>query len=500
METSVLPHSMDAEQALLGCVLYDNAAFERAGDAIRAEHFFDPTHQRLFATVEELIRKGRLADPLTVRDRLGEDAGLKELGGTPFLADLVYHAPPAAHAADYARVIRDLALRRELIRLGGEMIKDAQGGECSAPDQVERAESALFSIVERGQRVGGSKSFDQVLTGAVEAAARAYDRDGGLTGLSSGLHDLDALLGGLNSPDLIILAARPSQGKSALAMNAAFHVARHYAYEQLPNGGRRTTAGGIVQFFSLEMSAEQLGMRILAEVSGVPSDRIRKGQIEAHEFSQIRDAALEIQSAPLFVDDTGGISLAQLCARARRQKRTTGLDLIVVDYLQLVTTPGAWSDNRVQQVSEVSATLKALAKELNVPVLALAQLSRQVESRENKKPQLSDLRESGSLEQDADVVMFLFREAYYLGRSEPRPGTPEHVAWQDRMDAVRSEAEVIIGKQRHGPIGTVRLHFNESLTKFSDRARESSFGEPRRAQQQPTEGQRRIVFSGAADD
>jgi len=307
-------------------------------------------------------------------------------------------------------------------------------------------------------------------------AAEAYSRDGGLAGLSTGLIDLDKLLGGMHPSDLVILAARPSMGKSALATNIAFNAAKNYAWEPQPDGTRKTVNGGVVAFFQLEMSSEQLAMRLLAEVSGVPSDRIRKGEIDASEFGQIRDAAIEIQEAPLFIDDTGGISIAQLAARARRLKRTAGLDLIVVDYLQLVTASDRnRNDNRVQEVSEITQGLKALAKELSVPVLALAQLSRQVENREDKKPQLADLRESGSIEQDADVVMFIYREAYYMSRTEPREGTPEHLTWQEDMDKVRHLAEVIIGKQRHGPIGTVKLHFNENLTKFGNLAREGRF-------------------------
>jgi replicative DNA helicase len=310
-------------------------------------------------------------------------------------------------------------------------------------------------------------------------AAEAYSRDGGLAGLSTGLIDLDKMLGGLHPSDLVILAARPSMGKSSLALNIAFDVARHYAWEPQPDGARKTVGGGVVAFFSLEMSAEQLAMRLLGEVSGVSSDRLRKGEIDASEFGQVRDAAIEIQEAPLFIDDTGGISIAQLAARSRRLKRTSGLDLIVVDYLQLITgSDRGRNDNRVQEVSEITQGLKALAKELSVPVLALAQLSRQVENREDKKPQLADLRESGSIEQDADVVMFIFREAYYKSRTEPREGTPEHLTWQEEMDQIRHLAEVIIGKQRHGPIGTVKLHFNENLTKFSNLAREGRF-EPR---------------------
>jgi replicative DNA helicase len=310
----------------------------------------------------------------------------------------------------------------------------------------------------------------------VEMAAEAFQRDGGLAGVSTGLIDLDRQLGGLHPSDLLIIAGRPSMGKSALATNIAFSVAKNYAWEPQPDGSKKTVAGGVVAFFSLEMSAEQLAMRLLAEVSGVPSDKLRKGEIDQSEFGRVRDAALEIQESPLFIDDTGGLSIAKLVARCRRLKRTAGLDLVVVDYLQLVVGSDLNANsNRVQEVSQITQSLKALAKELSVPVIALAQLSRQVENREDKKPQLSDLRESGSIEQDADAVMFVYREEYYLGRAEPREGTPEHLTWQEDMDKIQGLAEVIIGKQRHGPIGTVKLHFNSELTKFGNLAREGRY-------------------------
>ncbi len=470
------PSNLEAEQALLGAILFDNAAYERIGDALKAEHFYEPFHARLFAAMEEHIKKGQLAEPIVLMERFRRDAAFEELGGLRYLADLVDRAPPAANAADYARVIHDLALRRELIRIGGDISTGAVAdAEHTARDQIEQAEQQLYSLAETGSTSSGLTALADALRGAVEMAAEAYSRDGGLAGLSTGLIDLDKMLGGLHPSDLVILAARPSMGKSSLAMNIAFDVARNYAWEPQVDGSKKTVNGGVVAFFSLEMSAEQLAMRLLAEVSGVPSDKVRRGEIDASEFGQVRDAALDIQEAPLFIDDTGGLSLAQLAARSRRLKRTSGLDLIVVDYLQLITTSTKGNDNRVQEVSEITQGLKALAKELSVPVIALSQLSRQVENREDKKPQLSDLRESGSIEQDADVVMFIFREAYYKSRGEPREGTPEHLAWQEEMDQIRHLAEVIIGKQRHGPIGTVKLHFNENLTKFGNLAREGRF-------------------------
>jgi replicative DNA helicase len=474
---ATMPCNIEAEQALLGVMLYDNAAYERLTDRLQASHFYEPFHQHLFTVLEEYIRRGQLAEPILIAERFKKDPAFEELGGIRYLADLVDRAPPGANAPAYARTIYDLALRRDLIRIGGEIAVNATGdAERPARDQIEIAEQQLFSLAETGGASQGFVPFSTALHGAVEMAAEAFQRDGGLAGISTGLIDLDRQLGGLHPSDLLILAGRPSMGKSALAANIAFHVARNYAYDIQPDGSKKTANGGVVAFFSLEMSAEQLAMRLLAEVSGVASDKLRKGEIDQSEFARIRDAALEIQESPLFIDDTGGLSIAKLVARCRRLKRTSGLDLVVVDYLQLVVGSDLGANaNRVQEVSQITQSLKALAKELAVPVIALAQLSRQVENREDKKPQLSDLRESGSIEQDADAVMFVYREEYYLGRSEPREGTQEHLAWQEEMDKVAGLAEVIIGKQRHGPIGTVRLHFNADLTKFGNLAREGRY-------------------------
>ncbi len=471
------PANVEAEQALLGALLYDNAAFERLGDNLQARHFFEPFHQRLFAAVESAIRKGQLADPLLLAEQFARDTGFEELGGVRYLAALVDRAPPAANAPDYARAVYDLALRRDLIRIGGEISVAATEGdpELSALDQIEAAEQQLYSLAESGGVSQGFVTFSDALQGAVTLAAEAHSRDGGLAGLSTGLIDLDAKVGGLHPSDLVIVAARPSMGKSALASNIGFDVARNYAWEPQPDGSKKTVRGGVVAFFSLEMSADQLAMRILAEVSGVSGDRLRKGEIDASEFGRVRDAALEIQEAPFYIDDTGGITLAKLTARARRLKRTVGLDLLIIDYLQLITIGGSSrQENRVQEVSAITQGLKALAKELSIPVIALAQLSRQVENREDKKPQLADLRESGSIEQDADMVMFIYRESYYLSRLEPREGTEEHFKWQEQMDQVRGMAEIVIGKQRHGPIGNVKVSFNEDLTKFGNLARDHS--------------------------
>lgn len=473
---SSLPHNLEAEQALLGSLMFDNAVFERLSDRLRGSHFYEPFHNRLFDAIEDHIRQGMLAEPTILMERFKQDPAFAEFGGLRYLADLVDRAPPAANAADYARVVYDLALRRDLIRIGGDIMKEAPDPERAAIDQIEQAEQSLYSLAETGKPSSGFVSFSTALAGAVQMAGEAYQRDGKLAGLATMLDDLDQKLGGLYPSDLLILAGRPSMGKTALATNIAFNVARNYRWEPTPEG-RKTVNGGVVAFFSLEMSAEQLAMRILADASGVSSDRLRKGEIDASDFGKVRDAAIEIGESPLYIDATGGLAISKLAARARRLKRAEqGLDLIIIDYLQLITVgDGNNQRNRVQEVSEITGGLKALAKELNVPILALSQLSRQVENREDKRPQLSDLRESGSIEQDADCVMFVYRESYYLGRTEPREGTEEHLKWQEDMDILQHQAEVVIGKQRHGPIGIVKLSFDADTTRFGNLAKDGRY-------------------------
>jgi replicative DNA helicase len=344
--------------------------------------------------------------------------------------------------------------------------------------QIEDAERRLYELAESGRYDGGFQRFAQALTVAVDMAAKAFQRDGKLSGIATGLRDLDVKMGGLQPSDLVIVAGRPGMGKTALATNIAYNVAKAHRAEVQADGTMKSINGGIVGFFSCEMSAEQLATRILAEQTGIASSTIRRGGITETDFEKIRDYSIELQSLPLYVDETGGLSISQLTARARRLKRQKGLDLLVVDYIQLLQGSGKrGNDNRVQEVTEITTSLKALAKELNVPIIALSQLSRQVENRDDKRPQLSDLRESGSIEQDADVVMFVFREEYYLANKEPRAGTPEYEKWQLDMSLVHGKAEVIIGKQRHGPTGTVELQFEASLTRFGDLARDSHLPE-----------------------
>jgi len=473
-----MPSNIDAEIYLLGALMYDNAVFERLPDYLKPEHFFEGFHQRLYAEIAAQVSKGQLAEPILLADRFAKDPGFIGLGGLLYLAQMVDHAPPGANAPDYARVVYDLALRRELIRIAGDVgaaVADPED-ERSAREHVEAAEAALYSLAETGQTQGGLSAFSDYLSGAIEMAAEAFKRDGGLSGLSTGLVDLDRKIGGLHRSDLMVIAARPAMGKTSLACNIAYHVARSYAWEPQPDGTRKTMAGGRVAFFSLEMSGEQLALRILSEAAQVSGDLIRKGEINAMEFGRLRDAAVEINAMPLYTDATGGLSLGKLAARARRMKRLHGLDLIVIDYLQLMTGNRRYSGGeRVQEVTEITTGLKALAKELDVPVIALSQLSRQVENREDKRPQLADLRESGSIEQDADMVMFIYREEYYLSRAEPKAGTNEHAAWLTDMDACAGKADLIIGKQRHGPIGTVQVAFNADLTKFGNLARDHQF-------------------------
>jgi replicative DNA helicase len=404
---------------------------------------------------------------------LPADLDIAGLTLAQYLARLAAEATTIINAVDYGRTVYDLAIRRDLIQIGEEMVNIAFDAPVDfAPrDQIEDAERRLYDLAETGRYGGGFQKFETALTTAVDMAARAYQRDGKLSGLATGLTDLDTKMGGLQSSDLIIIAGRPGMGKTALATNIAYNVARAWRGEVRADGHIDTVNGGIVGFFSLEMSAEQLATRIIAEQTGVPSSTIRRGGINELDFEKIKDVAIELQHLPCFIDETGGLTVAQLAARARRLKRQKGLDLVVIDYIQLLqgSTRRAL-ENRVQEVTEITTSLKALAKELNVPVLALSQLSRQVENRDDKRPQLSDLRESGSIEQDADVVMFVFREEYYLSTKEPRPGSDEYTKWQVEMAAVHGQAEIIIGKQRHGPTGTVELQFDAAVTRFSSLA------------------------------
>jgi replicative DNA helicase len=396
------------------------------------------------------------------------------------LARLAYEATTVINAEDYGRTIYDLAIRRSLIGIGEDMVNAAYDAPVDLPPraQIEDAERRLYELAETGRYNSGFEGFAEALKAAIDMAGNAYKRSGHLSGLATGLEDLDRMMGGLQNSDLVILAGRPGMGKSALATNIAYNIAKAWRGEQQPDGAIKTVDGGIVGYFSLEMSSEQLATRILSEQSGVPSSDIRRGAIHEEQFDRIVEAAQEMQRIPLYIDQTGGIALGQLAARARRLKRQRGLDFLIIDYLQLIQSSSRRaSESRVQEITEITTNLKALAKELNVPILALSQLSRQVESREDKRPQLSDLRESGSIEQDADVVLFIFREEYYLKNRKPKEGTEEFFKWQAEMEQVAGRSEVIIGKQRHGPTGTVELQFEGELTRFSSLAKESHLPE-----------------------
>ncbi|RRH74791.1 replicative DNA helicase [Falsigemmobacter faecalis] len=473
----VLPHNIEAEQQLLGAILTNNDVYDRIAALVKAEHFYDPVHQRIFQIAASRIQKNALASPVTLKAFLDDDAGLKELGGPAYLVRLAGAAISAFAARDYAQMIYDLAVRRELIALGKDIVdRAAKVDIASEPkEQITEAEQRLYKLGEQGVVERGFQSFLRAVTTAVDTANAAYQRGGGLSGIPTQLIDLDKKLGGLHPSDLIILAGRPSMGKTSLATNIAFNVAKAYKKGRRPDGSEGAVEGGVVGFFSLEMSADQLAARILSEAAEIPSEQIRRGDMTEGEFRRFVEAAKALETCPLYIDDTPALPISQVAARARRLKRTHGLDVLMVDYLQLLK--GTSKDNRVQEVSEITQGLKAIAKELNIPVIALSQLSRQVESREDKRPQLSDLRESGSIEQDADVVMFVYRDEYYKEREKPGDHELEKMAaWQQVMEQAHGKAEVILGKQRHGPIGTVELSFEGKFTRFGNLAREWQTG------------------------
>jgi len=465
-----VPHSIEAEQQLLGAILTNNDLFDRVASIVRADHFYDPVHARIFETASARIAKNNLASPVTLKAFMEDDSGLAELGGPAYLVRLAGAAISSFAVRDYAEMIYDLAIRRELITVGNDIAaKAARVDVDSEPkEQIVDAEQKLYALAEQGQTEQGFQSFLTAVTDAVKVANAAYQREGGLAGVSTGLVDMDKKLGGLHRSDLLILAGRPSMGKTSLATNVAFNIARAYKKGITASGEEGAIDGGVVGFFSLEMSAEQLATRILSEVAEIPSNQIRRGNFTESEFRRIVDAAKELEAAPLFIDDTPALPISQLAARARRLKRTHGLDALFIDYLQLVRGTGR-SENRVNEISEITMGLKAIAKELDIPVIALSQLSRQVENREDKRPQLSDLRESGSIEQDADVVMFVFREEYYKEREKPGDHELDKMGiWQEEMERLHGKAEVVIGKQRHGPIGTVELSFEGQFTRFGN--------------------------------
>ncbi|MEO0496399.1 MAG: replicative DNA helicase [Pseudomonadota bacterium] len=476
------PHNIEAEQALLGAILVNNEAYYRVSDYLMADHFYEPLHREIYQVVSDLIRQNKIANPVTIKTFLPADEKVGDMTVAFYLARLAAEAPTILNAGDYGQSIYDLATRRSLITIGEDMVNIAYDApvDLEPNDQIEDVERRLFSLAESGRADQGFVGFGEAINTAIDMAAAAFQRDGGLSGTSSGISSLDRKMGGLQSSDLIILAGRPGMGKTALATNVALNVAKAYRGAVGVDGETVAENGGIVGFFSLEMSAEQLATRIISAEAGVSSSKIRRGEITERDFEQLTIASREMNELPFYIDQTGGISIAQLAARARRLKRQRGLDVMVVDYIQLMQGSGKSQGNRVQEVTEITTGLKALAKELNVPIIALSQLSRQVESREDKRPQLSDLRESGSIEQDADVVMFVFREEYYVQQLEPdQSDADKYAEWMAKMEKAHGKGDVIIAKQRHGPTGTVSLAFEAEFTRFSDLAQDGYYPDAR---------------------
>ena len=467
-----MPHNIEAEKALLGAIFANNRAYENVSEFLRPEHFALLAHGKIFESSGRLIERGQIADSTTLNHLFLNDSSLSDIGGPAYLDEITGFAVSVINAGDYGRLIYDLFLRRELINLGEDVVNRAYSNEIieTAANQIETAEKHLFELASAGKYEGGFKAFKDTIIQAIQQAEAAHKRTGKLAGVTTGFRDMDSLLGGMHSSDLLILAGRPAMGKTALATNIAFNAA--YTHKQTHG-----EEGAVVGFFSLEMSSEQLAARILSEQSNISSNMMRKGELSDNEFSRLVMASQTLHQLPIFIDDTPSLTVGALRTRGRRLKRQYDLGLIIVDYLQLISgTSASRSDGRVQEVSEITRGLKTLAKELEVPVLALSQLSRQVENREDKRPQLADLRESGSIEQDADLVMFIYRDEYYLEKSEPKQRADESgeklgqriANWEERLARVKNTAEVIVAKQRHGPVGMVKMMFDGAFTRFGD--------------------------------
>ena len=454
-----LPHNIEAEQSIIGSILISNEIFDDINTIVNFKNFYDPMHQKIFNAIEKLIYAGTLANPITLKNFFESEND--KINIPEYLVKITRFSTSNRQAIEYSKIIYDLFVKRELIKISENIIEDSKNGSIDNDGKqiIENFEKKHFDLAEKGSFSSSIVKFDEALKMTIEMASSAYKNEEGIVGVPTGLRDLDDRLGGLHKSDLIIIAGRPSMGKTALATNIAFNAAKKIQDDEKKSS---------VAFFSLEMSSEQLSTRILAEQSRIKSNDIRRGRISEEQFDKFIEASKNISELPLYIDETPAISIAALSNRARRIKRIYGLDMVVVDYIQLMTASNSRKDGRVQEISEITQGLKALAKELSVPVLALSQLSRAVEQRDNNKPQLADLRESGSIEQDADVVMFVYREAYYLERKEPRPGTIEYAEWQAKMGEVSNMAEIIVGKQRHGPTGNVFLEFEAMFTKFKD--------------------------------
>jgi replicative DNA helicase len=474
-----LPHNIEAEAALLGALMIDNRLAEDVQLKLRAEHFFEPVHGRIYDAVLKLVDRNMVANPVTLKPMFDADEAIKTLGGPGYLAQLTGSGAALIGAKDFAEQIYDLALLRELVSVGRDMATRAlDTSEAITPkEQIEEAEVALYRVAEQGGESGSVKTFGQATRMAIELAEKALNTGGGLSGVTTGLESVNAKTGGLHHSDLVILAGRPGMGKTALATNFAFNAARRWVRDEEDGIEPSKSVGAKVAFFSLEMSADQLATRILSEQSGINSENLRMGKISHSEFRNLARASAELETLPLFIDDTPALTIAALRTRARRLKRRHGIGLVIVDYLQLLQGSGRSSEsNRVQEISEISRGLKTLAKELHVPVIALSQLSRAVEQRDDKQPQLADLRESGSIEQDADIVLFVFREEYYVKSKEPKRPLEgddakvfdEHSRWLVDLQRVEGLADLIIAKQRHGATGKVKMRFESRLTRFSD--------------------------------
>ena len=453
-----LPNNIEAEQSVIGSILLSNEIFDEINMIINYRNFFDPMHQKIFSAIEKLIFSGMLANPITLKNHFENEKD--EINIPEYLVKITKFSSSSRQTIEYSKLIYDLYVKRELIKISENVIDASKLNDLDNDGQkiIESFEKSLFDLAEKGSFSSSLVKFDEAMKMTIEMASNAYKNDEGIVGVPTGLTDLDDRLGGLHKSDLLIIAGRPSMGKTALATNIAYNAAK-----KIQDDNKKST----VAFFSLEMSSEQLSTRILAEQSRIKSNDIRRGRISEDQFDKFIETSKNISELPLYIDETPAITIAALSNRARRIKRLYGLDLVVVDYIQLMRASN-FKDGRVQEISEITQGLKALAKELSVPVLALSQLSRAVEQRDDKKPQLSDLRESGSIEQDADVVMFVYRESYYIERKEPRPATVEHAEWQAKMNEVSNLAEIIIGKQRHGPTGNVMLEFEAMFTKFKD--------------------------------
>jgi replicative DNA helicase len=465
-----VPYDIDVEQALLGAILVDNQAIERVSMLLKAEHFYDPLHQRLYEAMQLSFEKGGMViTPLTLHAAMKADPGLQEVGGRDYLANLALATPALPNVRDYARILYDLSLRRALIHIGEDIVNTAYEAPHEKPPQaqIEEAEKALYRVAESSRHGEGPIDFAESLRRTVESAERAQARGGRISGVGTGFADLDSLLGGLQPSDLIILAGRPGMGKTSLATNIAFHAARAYAQDVAD--GVELPRGAPILFFSLEMAAQQLSARILSEQTEIEMWKIRNGKFSDSEWENFVLKMQDLSTLPLYIDDSGGISIAQIAARARRMKREKNIGVVIIDHIQLVA-PARKVENRVQEITEISKNLKVLAKELDVPVIALSQLSRSVDSRDDKRPVLSDLRESGSIEQDADVVMFVYREAYYLKTKKPAEDDPEFTKWSEKMERVNHLADVLVEKHRHGATNKIELFFDDRFTRFKDLA------------------------------